>query len=127
MTHAQALAKLTNPLTNGDARFALPTISKFGFACHGDLNDFITHRVVLQQRKQRPPTLARPILIRKVRNPIDETPTISGCVPTWPDVWAQAHPEAIRNYRKEERRDRVNAKTIRREHRRRLQQLTDTS
>jgi transposase len=44
-----------------------------------------------------------------------------------PDVWAQAHPEAIRNYRKEERRDRVNAKIIRRERRRRLQQLTDTS
>ncbi|HEV8062945.1 MAG TPA: IS66 family transposase [Gemmataceae bacterium] len=38
-----------------------------------------------------------------------------------PDVWAQAHPEAIRNYRKEERRDRVNAKTIRRERRRRPQ------
>jgi len=38
-----------------------------------------------------------------------------------PDVWAQTHPEAIRNYRKEERRDRVNAKTIRRERRRRLQ------
>lgn len=42
-----------------------------------------------------------------------------------PDVWAQAHPEAIRNYRKEERRDRVDAKTRRRE-RRRLN-VTDTS
>jgi transposase len=38
-----------------------------------------------------------------------------------PDLWAQRHPEAIRDYRKEERRDRVNAKTIRRERRRRLQ------
>jgi transposase len=37
-----------------------------------------------------------------------------------PDQWAQRHPEAIRDYRKEERRDRVNAKTIRRERRRRL-------
>jgi transposase len=35
-----------------------------------------------------------------------------------PDRWAQTHPEAIRNYRKEERRDRVDAKTRRREHRR---------
>jgi transposase len=35
-----------------------------------------------------------------------------------PDVWAQAHPEAIRNYRKEERRDRVDAKSRRRQRRR---------
>jgi transposase len=35
-----------------------------------------------------------------------------------PDVWAQAHPEAIRNYRKEERRDRADAKSRRRERRR---------
>ena len=34
------------------------------------------------------------------------------------DTWAQAHPEALRNYRKEERRDRVDAKNRRREHRR---------
>jgi transposase len=43
------------------------------------------------------------------------------------DLWAQTHPEAIRNYRKDERRDRVNAKTSRREDRRRMQQSTDTS
>jgi transposase len=42
-----------------------------------------------------------------------------------PDIWARAHPEAIRVYRKEERRDRVDAKTRRRE-RRRLH-VTDTS
>jgi transposase/uncharacterized coiled-coil protein SlyX len=41
-----------------------------------------------------------------------------------PDLWAQAHPEAIRNYRKEERRDRVDAKTRRRENRR-LQQSSE--
>jgi transposase len=35
-----------------------------------------------------------------------------------PDVWAQAHPEAIRTYRQEERRDRAEAKSRRREHRR---------
>ena len=35
-----------------------------------------------------------------------------------PERWAQTHPEAIRNYRKDERRDRVDAKTRRREHRR---------
>jgi transposase len=35
-----------------------------------------------------------------------------------PDVWAQAHPAAIRNYRKEERRDRADAKSRRRERRR---------
>jgi len=43
-----------------------------------------------------------------------------------PDAWAQAHPEAIRTYRQEERRQRVDAKTIRRERRRRWQQRTDT-
>lgn len=37
-----------------------------------------------------------------------------------PDVWAQAHPEAIRTYRQEERRDRADAKSRRRERRRRL-------
>lgn len=35
-----------------------------------------------------------------------------------PDVWAQGHPEAIRIYRKEERRDRADAKSRRRERRR---------
>ena len=35
-----------------------------------------------------------------------------------PDVWAQAHPEAIRNYRKVERRDRADAKSKRRARRR---------
>jgi transposase len=35
-----------------------------------------------------------------------------------PDNWAKAHPEAIRQYRKEERRDRVDAKNRRREERR---------
>jgi transposase len=35
-----------------------------------------------------------------------------------PDVWAQAHPEAIRTYRQEERRDRADAKSRRRERRR---------
>ena len=35
-----------------------------------------------------------------------------------PDRWAQAHPEAIRTYRQEERRDRYDAKTRRRERRR---------
>ena len=43
------------------------------------------------------------------------------------DVWGQAHPEAIRHYRKEERRDRVNAKTIRRQQRRAMGQSRDTS
>jgi transposase len=38
-----------------------------------------------------------------------------------PDVWAQAHPETIRNYRKEERRDRVDAKSRRRQGRRLLE------
>jgi transposase len=42
-----------------------------------------------------------------------------------PDIWAQAHPEAIRNYRKEERRDRVDAKRQRRARRR--QHGTDSS
>lgn len=42
-----------------------------------------------------------------------------------PDAWAQAHPEAIRQYRREERRDRADAKSRRREHRRR--QGTDSS
>ena len=37
-----------------------------------------------------------------------------------PDRWAQAHPEAIRTYRQQERRDRANAKRFRRA-RRRLQ------
>jgi transposase len=35
-----------------------------------------------------------------------------------PDRWAEAHPEALRAYRKEERRDRYEAQTRRREHRR---------
>ncbi len=42
-----------------------------------------------------------------------------------PDVWAQTHPEAIRNYRKEERRDRVDAKSRRRQ-RRRLNKIDST-
>jgi transposase len=42
-----------------------------------------------------------------------------------PDRWAQTHPEAIRNYRKDERRDRVDAKTRRRQHRRQL--VTDAN
>ena len=42
-----------------------------------------------------------------------------------PDIWALAHPEAIRTYRQEERRDRADAKSRRRE-RRRLQG-TDSS
>jgi transposase len=42
-----------------------------------------------------------------------------------PDVWAQAHPEAIRIYRKDERRHRVDAKTRRRELRRQWQQRKD--
>ena len=41
-----------------------------------------------------------------------------------PDRWAQAHPEAIRTYRQEERRDRYDAKTRRRERRR--QHLTNS-
>jgi transposase len=39
-----------------------------------------------------------------------------------PDNWAQAHPEAIRSYRKDERRDRADAKRTRREKRRATQQ-----
>jgi hypothetical protein len=44
-----------------------------------------------------------------------------------PDVWAQAHPEAARDYRKEERRQRVDAKTLRRERRRQWLQRKNTS
>jgi len=36
-----------------------------------------------------------------------------------PDIWKQSHPEAIRIYRQEERRDRADAKRLRRERRRR--------
>ena len=36
-----------------------------------------------------------------------------------PDVWKQSHPEAVRIYRQEERRDRADAKRLRRERRRR--------
>ena len=35
-----------------------------------------------------------------------------------PDVWKQAHPEAVRVYRQEERRDRADAKRDRRARRR---------
>jgi transposase len=42
-----------------------------------------------------------------------------------PDVWAQAHLEALRIYRKDERRHRVDAKTHRRELRRQWQQRKD--
>ncbi len=34
-----------------------------------------------------------------------------------PDVWAQQHPEAIRDYRQEERQQRETARTVRREER----------
>jgi transposase len=44
-----------------------------------------------------------------------------------PDTWSQAHPEAHREYRKEERRQRVDAKTLRRERRRHWQQRKDSS
>jgi transposase len=44
-----------------------------------------------------------------------------------PDHWAQAHPEAIRSYRKDERRDRVEAKRTRREFRRAQQGEPDSS
>lgn len=37
-----------------------------------------------------------------------------------PDRWAASHPEAIRKYRQAERRDRMSAKTIRRQLRRQL-------
>lgn len=37
-----------------------------------------------------------------------------------PDKWADAHPEAIREYRQEERRERIAAKTARREDRRQM-------
>jgi hypothetical protein len=36
-----------------------------------------------------------------------------------PDIWKQSHPEVIRIYRQEERRDRADAKRLRRERRRR--------
>jgi hypothetical protein len=36
-----------------------------------------------------------------------------------PDVWKQSHPEAVRMYRQEERRDRADAKQTRRDRRRR--------
>ena len=35
-----------------------------------------------------------------------------------PDIWKQSHPEAVRVYRQEERRDRADAKRSRRAHRR---------
>ncbi|MBP7936809.1 MAG: hypothetical protein KA354_19380, partial [Phycisphaerae bacterium] len=38
-----------------------------------------------------------------------------------PDVWRQAHPEAIREYRVAERRDRADRKQLRRATRRRFQ------
>lgn len=37
-----------------------------------------------------------------------------------PDIWRQAHPEAIREYRATERRDRADRKQLRRATRRRL-------
>jgi transposase len=43
-----------------------------------------------------------------------------------PDIWSQAHPEALRDYRKEERRQRLDAKTLRRERRRQWQQRQQT-
>jgi transposase len=39
-----------------------------------------------------------------------------------PDVWAKAHPESVRKYRQDERRDRADAKRTRREFRREQQQ-----
>jgi hypothetical protein len=39
-----------------------------------------------------------------------------------PDVWAQAHPESVRTYRQDERRNRADAKRTRREFRREQQQ-----
>ena len=42
-----------------------------------------------------------------------------------PDIWAAAHPEAIRVYRREERRDRYAAKTARREDRRQMNTIGD--
>jgi transposase len=44
-----------------------------------------------------------------------------------PDHWAQAHPEALRSYRKDERRDRADAKRTRREKRRASQREPDSS
>ena len=41
--------------------------------------------------------------------------------PLLPDVWAQAHPEAIRSYRQHERESRAAAKRARREKARRAQ------
>jgi transposase len=38
-----------------------------------------------------------------------------------PDVWAKAHPESVRTYRQDERRDRADAKRTRREFRREQQ------
>lgn len=44
-----------------------------------------------------------------------------------PDQWAKTHPEALRFYRKDERRDRVDAKRTRRQDRRARQGKPDTS
>jgi transposase len=56
-----------------------------------------------------------------MRQPSDRSPLSSELLtPLLPDVWAQAHPEAIRSYRQHERESRAAAKRARRQKRRAL-------
>lgn len=58
-----------------------------------------------------------------MRQPSDRSsPSSELLTPLLPDVWAQAHPKAIRNYRQHERESRVAAKRARRQKRRALAQ-----
>ena len=58
--------------------------------------------------------LARLAVTREDRSPL----TTELLAPLWPDVWAQAQPEAIRSYRQHESESRAAAKRARREKRR---------
>lgn len=51
-------------------------------------------------------------------------PTSEQLTPLLPDVWAQTHPEAVRDYRQHEQESRANAKRARRQKRRALAQAT---
>ena len=53
-------------------------------------------------------------------------PTAEQLTPLLPDIWAQAHPEAIRDYRQQESQSRAQAKRTRRQKRRALAQAKAT-
>jgi hypothetical protein len=66
--------------------------------------------------------LERPATLRAQRG--NTPPTPEQLTPLLPDIWAQAHPDKVRDYRQHEQEGRAKAKRARRQKRRALAQAT---